>query len=1154
MKSIKILVCCHKDTPRIKDDIFTPILLGAYYADKELKTLFKDDLWDCTGENIGYLHPFCAELTAVYWAWKNYDKLGSPDYIGLFHYRRMFNFLNEIHEKDNWKCAFFDFSDATRNRFGWNAEAIEDVYNGQEIILPHREKILDPYDWKTPATLETHYKHSHYPNDFDVAFSYVKSHLPEYSDAADRTAQSETGYFCNMFIMSREKFFDYAAWLFSVILPLTDALPITSSKYDCDGQKRVLGFLGERLFNIWLTKQISNGAAIREVQRVMGYLSTKDQENFRKTYGETYYSHALQNSKKRVLPNPVFDKTVNADNVIVHPSRVSKTPDVSILAPVYNVSPFLRECIESVIHQTLENIEIIFVNDASTDDSLSILMEYYKKDPRIVVIEHKKNEGLPGARNTALRYMRGKYFSCIDSDDICDLTMFEKMYQKAETLQADIVTCCVMGFYDTLENQYLHRQLEWFGDSDRLLSLVDRPQQLMEPAAWCKLFRTSYVTGLDYFEFRPGTRSWEDVPAMTSAFIQTDRIATVQEALYFYRQRSAGNLSSSMTRRNTDEFISGARLQQEILDEHQFFDEGVQSYIEEFKLLFAEWMLSKMASKDIPYLFHHVACLFKFKDRKYLARVFSMYPHRKRFYYVMMTRSSVLYYVGKAFYRSTKKLKVFVKRIFDIHREDVYWTFRLGFVKIRAFKEAYYEQTVAWFRSVIQSKESVIAQSNSQIEILKDSVSQLSKKANDLANRLENESSDKKQLEKQLWNLQFDYETQVKESQSVKERFQDLQSDYTTQSAQLEAVRTQYHKLESACETQKNRYDAALREKENAIKSLNNTVTSLHNEFDGYYHSVWNTGWINIWKDYYNTHFNGIRSKIDRLESGLDPKSIEVIERQCYRMFILLPRQEDADLFRYDHSRIYTPEELEGAKAFFDEFEIRNKYSIPENEYLEVPVFRFRCGLPFFPQEALEQVSGMDVIDGGAFWGDSALVLSEYHPKSIFAFEPQPDTFSHLVNTITDNHMDDLVIPVQKGLGDCVECKTLYTTGMCSGANLQGIMPVVTDEPTQTDTIQITTIDEWAYQKNMHIGLIKLDIEGNELNAIHGALNVIKRDKPLLAISIYHTPTDFFEIKPLIESLNLGYRFMVRKLSYHDLVSEIMLLAYVDKEKGHKEE
>ena len=396
----------------------------------------------------------------------------------------------------------FDFDTATKDRFGWNKNTIESACVDSDLILPHKEKILDPNDWKTPATLETHYKHSHYPEDYDQVIAFIEKEFPLYGTAAKQASCSYNGYFCNMFIMTREKFFDYAQWLFGIILPMADELSISNQKYQ-GAQKRVLGFLGERLFNIWITKQAADNIKIKELQRLTGYLTSQDQQTFIKTYGDAAYTLALSASKRYVASQTAFDKSVNADGVIFHPARISYIPKVSILVPVYNVSEFLVECIESLIHQTIQETEIIFVNNASTDNSLDILKDYYKKDPRIVVIEHKENEGLPGSRNTALRYVRGKYFGFVDSDDICDLQMFEKMYQKAECLGADIVTCCVMGFYDTLEHQYWHRPLEWYGNSDRLLPLSGRPQQLMEPAAWCKLFRTTYIKNLDYFAAHP---------------------------------------------------------------------------------------------------------------------------------------------------------------------------------------------------------------------------------------------------------------------------------------------------------------------------------------------------------------------------------------------------------------------------------------------------------------------------------------------------------------------------------------------------------------------------------------------------------------------------------------------------------------------------
>lgn len=1181
MSSIKIMICCHKETPRLKNDVFVPILLGAQYADSQLKEEFKNDVWDCSGDNIGNLHPYCAELTALYWAWKNYDKLGNPDYIGLFHYRRLFNFMDELPEKDLWKCAFFDFDNTTKNRFGWNENVIREFCKGSDLILPHKEQILNPNDWKTPATLEIHYKHSHYPEDFDQVMEFIEKNYPQYYEAAKQAANSYEGYFCNMFIMTREKFFDYAQWLFGIILPMADKLPISNKKYAGE-QKRVLGFLGERLFNIWITKQASGNIKIKEVQRLIGYLTSEDQEAFIKTYGRSEYKFALSVSKRTVLAYAEqSNEIMRLDNLDVYPTRISYKPKVSILVSVYNVSEFLAECIESLIHQTLKEVEFIFVDNASTDNSREILMRYYQEDVRIAVIEHKVNEGLSNSRNTAMKYMKGEYFGFVDSDDICDRQMFEKLYKKAIDTQADIVTCCMMEFWTTVEDACLHRPLEWFGDSDRLLPLSERPQQLMEPAAWCKLFRTAYIKDLDYFEFRPGVRSWEDVPAMTSAFIQTNRIATVQEALYFYRQRTAGNLSSNMTYQNVDEFISGAQAQQMIMDKHHYFDLNVQSYIEEFKLLFAEWMLSKMRRKDIPYLFHHVACLFRFKDRKYLERVFTLYPNRKRFYYILMSRSCVLYFIGKSTYRVGKRCKRLIKKLLHIQRQDVYWTFCIGPFKFKKFRKSYYQQTMNWYETLLHEREQIVNQLNEHVFSLNNNFYKMDRRNSELRETVAHLQQSNEELITKQNALVEEQKLQAVISSNLsaeKEKLESIRSTLLEKNQMLdlknstiqnanealitanEAMQTSIKTLSSINEKQtadcqmlredNKKLKNSLTKQTDIVTSLTETLDQFKTEFDGFYHAVWNTGWINVWKDYYCKNFGEIGRKVEKLKSSLDAKSCAVIDRQCYRAFQLLPRQEDADLFRYDHNRIYTAEELAGAKKALDEDRIRSKFIIPNDEPLEIPVFRFNCGLSWFSPKITQRIAGKDVIDGGAFWGDSALVFSEYGPRRIIAFEPQPETFSLLKDTIRKNGMEKLIVPVQSGLSAKQGTANLYTKGMASGANLCGIAPVEENATMQVNRVQLTSIDEYANAHGLHVGLIKLDIEGAELGAVRGALQVIQRDRPLLAISIYHTPADFLEIKPMLEELNLGYHFIVRKLVYHDLVSEIMLLGYVDDEKG----
>lgn len=111
---------------------------------------------------------------------------------------------------------------------------------------------------------------------------------------------------------------------------------------------------------------------------------------------------------------------------------------ISVIVPVYNVEDYLEECINSILGQTYKNLEIILVDDGSTDNSSKICDIYEKKDKRIKVI-HKENGGLSSARNEGLKYRTGEYISFVDSDDFIDKTMYEKLYSAIKKYDADVV-------------------------------------------------------------------------------------------------------------------------------------------------------------------------------------------------------------------------------------------------------------------------------------------------------------------------------------------------------------------------------------------------------------------------------------------------------------------------------------------------------------------------------------------------------------------------------------------------------------------------------------------------------------------------------------------------------------------------------------------
>lgn len=123
---------------------------------------------------------------------------------------------------------------------------------------------------------------------------------------------------------------------------------------------------------------------------------------------------------------------------------------VSILVPIYNVERYLEKCLNSLISQTLKNIEIICINDGSTDNSLAIIKKYAQKDSRIVII-NKKNTGYGDSMNQGLKRAKGEYIGIVESDDFVDKKMFEVLYNMALQYKADIVKSSFYQYWELPE-------------------------------------------------------------------------------------------------------------------------------------------------------------------------------------------------------------------------------------------------------------------------------------------------------------------------------------------------------------------------------------------------------------------------------------------------------------------------------------------------------------------------------------------------------------------------------------------------------------------------------------------------------------------------------------------------------------------------------
>ena len=210
------------------------------------------------------------------------------------------------------------------------------------------------------------------------------------------------------------------------------------------------------------------------------------------------------------------------------------SPFISIIIPVYNVELYLHECLDSVVGQTLREVEIICVNDCSTDGSLAILREYEAKDSRIIVIDKPVNEGLSTTRNIGMAVATGRYMLFIDSDDYVDTDLCRKVFDCAEKNQADLVLYDYAGFWTNDELEKNRRKDSTLGK----VSPFDKTGLLaLQAYAWTKLIRTSHSRALS-LRFPDGLL-YEDIPVHWALITLTERIALLPEQLCFYRQHNA---------------------------------------------------------------------------------------------------------------------------------------------------------------------------------------------------------------------------------------------------------------------------------------------------------------------------------------------------------------------------------------------------------------------------------------------------------------------------------------------------------------------------------------------------------------------------------------------------------------------------------------
>ena len=273
--------------------------------------------------------------------------------------------------------------------------------------------------------------------------------------------------------------------------------------------------------------------------------------------------------------------------------------EISVIIPVYNIQQHLRECLDSVLGQSYPHLQVICVDDGSTDESPAILAQYAQKDNRVQVIR-QQNAGPGAARNTGLEAATGEYVIFLDSDDWFEPDFLEKMVDTAVREGADVAICRAVEF-DTNSGRELPS--EWMMKKQYLPGkLAFDPQEMADHLfqftygmPWDKFYRRELLTssGIRY----PALKNSEDLAFVYPTLLAAKRIAVVDEVLIHHRINRMASVSNSRCGQPEAPY-EAFQIVKEYLEQHQLMDTYRRSFLN-WAMEFLVWHISNMSQRDI---------------------------------------------------------------------------------------------------------------------------------------------------------------------------------------------------------------------------------------------------------------------------------------------------------------------------------------------------------------------------------------------------------------------------------------------------------------------------------------------------------------------------------------------------------------------------
>lgn len=279
---------------------------------------------------------------------------------------------------------------------------------------------------------------------------------------------------------------------------------------------------------------------------------------------------------------------------------------VSVVIPVYNAEKFLDDCLTTLIKQSLQEIEILCVNDGSTDGSLEVLRRYEKEDARIRVFT-QENQGAGAARNLGLAQAKGDYLSFLDADDFYEPDMLEQAYKVAKEKDADV---CVFyaDLFDTVKKEY--RPCTWafrrqYFKDQAVFSPKEHPNninifRMFNGWPWDKLFKREFILrqGLEY----QNLRTTNDMYFVFMALAKAERIVTLDQCLIHQRVGISSSLSRTREKSWDCFYLGLQEMQRELKDTGMY--ETYRTAFVNWALNFSLWQLNSIGGESIGKIYN----------------------------------------------------------------------------------------------------------------------------------------------------------------------------------------------------------------------------------------------------------------------------------------------------------------------------------------------------------------------------------------------------------------------------------------------------------------------------------------------------------------------------------------------------------------------